>query len=29
MANIHKSIVELVGNTPLVELSNFEKNNNL
>ena len=29
MANIHKSIVELVGKTPLVELSNFEKNNNL
>ena len=29
MANIHKSIVELVGKTPLVELSNFENNNNL
>ena len=29
MANIQKSIVELVGKTPLVELSNFEKNNNL
>ena len=29
MANIHKSIVELVGKTPLVELSNFVKNNNL
>ena len=29
MANIHKSIVELVGNTPLVELVNFNKNNNL
>ena len=29
MANIHKSITELVGKTPLVELSNFESNNNL
>ncbi len=29
MANIHKSIVELVGNTPLVELTNFEANNKL
>ena len=29
MANIHKSIVELVGKTPLVELTNFEKNNKL
>jgi cysteine synthase A len=29
MANIHKSIVELVGKTPLVELTNFEANNKL
>ena len=29
MSNIHKSLVELVGHTPLVELVNFEKNNNL
>lgn len=29
MSNIHKSITELVGKTPLVELVNFEKNNNL
>ena len=28
MSNIHKSVVELVGHTPLVELVNFEKNNN-
>ena len=26
---IHKSVSELIGNTPLVELSNFEKNHNL
>lgn len=29
MSNIHKSIVELIGKTPLVELVNFNKNNNL
>ncbi len=29
MANIYKSITELVGHTPLVELVNFEENNNL
>jgi len=29
MSNIHKSVVELVGHTPLVELVNFEKNNDL
>ena len=29
MSNIHKSITELVGHTPLVELVNFNKNNNL
>lgn len=29
MANIHKSITELVGHTPLLELVNFEKNNDL
>jgi cysteine synthase A len=29
MANIHKSIIELVGKTPLVELTNFEANNKL
>ena len=29
MANIHKSITELVGHTPLVELTNFNRNNNL
>lgn len=29
MSNIHKSIVELVGHTPLLELVNFEKKNNL
>lgn len=29
MANIHKSIAELVGNTPLLELVNFEKKNDL
>ena len=29
MSNIHKSIVELIGHTPLVELVNFNKNNNL
>ena len=26
---IHKSVSELIGNTPLVELANFEKNHNL
>lgn len=26
---IHKSVSELIGNTPLVELTNFEKNHNL
>lgn len=29
MSKIYKSITELVGRTPLVELVNFEKNNNL
>ena len=29
MSNIHKSILELVGHTPLIELVNFNKNNNL
>ncbi len=29
MSNIHKSIVELIGHTPLVELVNFNKENNL
>lgn len=29
MANIYKSITELVGKTPLVELVNFEKQNDL
>lgn len=29
MANIHHSITELVGHTPLLELSNFNKNNHL
>jgi len=29
MAKIAKQLVELVGNTPLLELSNYEKNNNL
>lgn len=29
MAKIYQSITELVGNTPLVELKNYEKNNNL
>ena len=27
--NIHKSVSELIGGTPLVELSNYEKNHNL
>ena len=27
MANIHKSITELVGRTPLLELSGYEKKN--
>ena len=26
---VYKSISELIGNTPLVELSNYEKNHNL
>ena len=26
MANIHQSITELVGHTPLVELKNYEEN---
>ena len=25
MANIHKSIIELIGHTPLVEITNIEK----
>lgn len=29
MSNIHKSIAELVGNTPLVELSNYEEQHGL
>ena len=29
MAKIYKSVIELVGNTPLVELVNFNKENNL
>lgn len=29
MSNIHKSLTELIGNTPLLELSNYEKENNL
>lgn len=29
MANVKKSITELVGHTPLVELTNYNKNNNL
>ena len=29
MANIYKSVTDLVGNTPLIELVNFESNNNL
>lgn len=29
MANIHKSIAELVGNTPLVELTNYQKHHQL
>ena len=29
MSNIHKSVIELIGHTPLVELVNFNKNNNL
>lgn len=29
MANIHGSITEIVGHTPLVELTNYEKNNKL
>ena len=26
---VHKSVSELIGGTPLVELTNYEKNNNL
>lgn len=29
MANIYKSVTELVGNTPLLELTNYDRNNNL
>ena len=29
MANIHKSLTELIGKTPLLQLTNYEKNNNL
>lgn len=29
MANIHKSITEIVGHTPLVELTNYNRNNHL
>lgn len=29
MANIHKSLTELIGNTPLVELTNYEEKNKL
>ena len=29
MANIHKSLTELIGKTPLLELTNYEKNNDL
>ncbi len=29
MANIYKSITDLIGNTPLLELTNYTKNNNL
>lgn len=29
MANIHKSLTELIGKTPLLELTNYEKNNKL
>lgn len=29
MANIHKSLTELIGNTPLVELTNYEEKNGL
>lgn len=29
MSSVYKNISELIGNTPLLELSNFEKNNNL
>ena len=29
MSKIYNNLTELVGNTPLVELSNYEKNNNL
>lgn len=29
MANIHKNLTELIGKTPLLELTNFEKKNNI
>ena len=29
MSKIYKSVTELIGHTPLVELTNFNKNNNL
>ena len=29
MSNIYNSLEELIGNTPLVELTNFEKKHNL
>ena len=29
MANIYKNVTELIGRTPLVELTNYNKNNNL
>ena len=29
MSNIHHSITELIGHTPLLELTNYEKENNL
>ena len=29
MANIHKSLTELIGNTPLLELTNYEKKHDL
>ena len=29
MSNIKTSLTDLIGNTPLLELSNYEKDNNL
>ena len=29
MSKIYKSLTDLIGNTPLLELSNYEKENNL